>query len=163
MWHAQQHARGRVVGLCLVLAACGAGASETIPFANAPGSIYAPLYSPPPSPRGIAPTILSAQTGGIVCNDMRLTGKRIGAIKGKLPGCGVSAPVRVTSIAGVTLSSPVRLNCRTASAFADWTEQHAKPEATKLMGARLVKIYQTCCTPYASGFRRAVQGMCMTA
>jgi hypothetical protein len=126
--------------LLAVLAACGAAAEPGVPFADAPGSRFAPLYSPPPSPRGVPPTILSAPSGRVLCNDMRLLGKPIGAIAGKLQGCGVKSPVRVTSIAGVALSSPVRVNCRTAVALADWTDQHAKPEAVKLMGSRLVKM-----------------------
>ena len=131
----------RAALLVAVLAACGATAEpETVPFADAPGTRFAPLSSPPPSPRGVPPTILSAGNSRAVCNDPRIIGKPIGKIIGKLPGCGITSPVRVTSVAGVALSSPARINCRTAVALADWTEQHAKPAAPKLMGAQLTKL-----------------------
>lgn len=135
----------RTALLLIVLAACGATAepgapSGSVPFANAPGTQFAPLRSPSPSPRGVPPKILTVDTGGVICNDPRLIGKPIGAIVGKVPGCGIKAPVRVSLVVGVALSTPARINCRTAVALADWTEQHAKPEAIKLMGARLTKI-----------------------
>ena len=123
----------------LVFAACGACAADTarrIPFANAPGTEFAPLYAPPPSPRGVPPTILSVP-GGVVCNDRRLVGKRIARIPGRLPACGIERPVRITEVAGVALSSPIRVNCQTASALADWTERHAKPAARSAFGKEL--------------------------
>lgn len=48
--------------------------------------------------------------------------------------------MRVTSVAGVALSQPIRVNCNTAVALADWTEARAKPAARRLMGARLTRM-----------------------
>ncbi|MGB0927392.1 MAG: extensin family protein [Pikeienuella sp.] len=132
----------RTVAALLAFVACSACASERtpkLPFADAPGTIHAPIYSPPPSPRGVPPTQLSIP-GGIVCNDRRLTGKRIARIPGRIPACGIANPVKVTAVAGVKLTAPIRVNCQTASALADWTEQHAKPAAAKYLNSPLTKI-----------------------
>lgn len=120
--------------------------SRPIPYANAPGTIYAPLRSPEPSPRGVAPTVLNvpglrqrgAAIEGQVCGDARIIGRRISRIDG-VGACGISEPVRVTSVAGIPLTNSLRVNCRTAIAFADWTEKSAIPLASA-MSAQLTKM-----------------------
>ncbi|SDI94688.1 extensin family protein [Aliiruegeria lutimaris] len=42
-------------------------------------------------------------------------------------GCGIANPVRVTSIAGVTLSQPATIDCETAKALNNWVENGIKP------------------------------------
>lgn len=136
----------RLAAAMLALAVCSACASEAgsgtasaLPFADAPGSVYAPLYSPPPSPRGVPPKVVTMPVG-VICNDKRVVGKRIRRINGRLPACGIAEPVRVTAVSGIALTTPIRVNCKTAKALANWTEQHAKPAAVDLMNSPLVKM-----------------------
>ncbi|MEM7270269.1 MAG: extensin family protein [Pseudomonadota bacterium] len=130
--------RRAALALAAVLtSACVSSSSSEpdIPYADAPGSEYAPLRSPWPSPRGVAPTPVEI-SGGPVCGDRRIIGKRIATIEG--PGaCGVAAPVRVTSVAGVALTAPIRIGCEAAIALAEWTEDSAIPAAS---GASLASM-----------------------
>lgn len=147
----------------LLLAACGAAADAArpaVPYANAAGSQHAPLYAPAPSPRGVAPVIRKLPTGGFACNDQRLQGRKLSPITGNIEGCGIAAPVRITAVAGVTLTPPIRVNCEAARALADWTEQHAKPEAVALRGQSLVAM--TTASSYACRTRNRQAGAKMS-
>lgn len=53
--------------------------------------------------------------------------------------CGIDNPVRVTSIAGVTLTNTALVECETALALRKWLEKSAKP-ALKRKGGGLVSI-----------------------
>ncbi len=146
---------GLIAALALVATACAGSPTpepRPVPYANAPGSIYAPLRAPAPSPRGIAPTVLnvpglvnpgsssdvaSGKTG-VMCGDPRLLGRSISRIDGA-GACGIANPVRITSVAGIQLKNAVRINCKAAKAFADWTERSAKPSA-EVMGAVLTHM-----------------------
>lgn len=108
---------------------------QPIPYADAPGTEFAPLLSPTPRPApraGVRPRVRPVQAaapkGGAICGDARLVGQRIAEIDGR-GACGIARPVKVTSVAGVQLTAPVRINCETAIAFADWVERSAKPAA----------------------------------
>jgi hypothetical protein len=101
---------------------------------------------PPPRPKGFAarsaqgdaPAVVKAglfgglgQTRqparGSVCGDRSIRGERIAAIKGRLPGCGIAEPVRVTEIDGIRLSQPAIMDCTTAAALKDWINIGARP------------------------------------
>lgn len=138
-----------IAALALFATACAGSPTpepRPVPYANAPGSIYAPPRAPAPSPRGVAPTVLnvpglrkpSHSAEGAVCGDPRILGKAIARIEGA-GACGISNPVRVTSVSGIRLKSAIRVNCSTAKAFADWTEQSAIP-AADVMGASLTEM-----------------------
>ena len=140
---------GLIAVLALVATACAGSPTpkpRPVPYANAPGSIYAPLRSPGPSPRGVAPTVLNVpgllkpgqSVEGSVCSDPRILGRRISTINGA-GACGISAPVRVTSVSGIRLKNAIRVNCEAAKAFADWTDRSAKPSA-EVMGAVLTNM-----------------------
>ena len=140
---------GLIALLALTATACASSPTPTprpVPYANAPGSIYAPLRSPAPSPRGVAPTVLNVPglrkpgraVEGAVCGDPRLLGRQIGRINGA-GACGIGDPVRITSVSGVRLRSAIRVNCKTAKAFADWTDASAIP-AAEVMGAPLTQM-----------------------
>lgn len=146
---------GLIALLALTATACAGSPPpepRPVPYANAPGSIYAPLRTPAPSPRGIAPTVLNVPglsnpassrdvaSGkvGVMCGDPRLLGRQIARIDGA-GACGIDQPVRINSVAGVQLKNAVRVNCKAARAFADWTEKTAKPSA-EVMGALLTHM-----------------------
>ncbi|MCD9149582.1 extensin-like domain-containing protein [Pseudophaeobacter flagellatus] len=57
---------------------------------------------------------------GSVCGDIDIQGKEIGAVVGTMPGCGAADAVRVTSVAGVTLSQSSVMTCETAAALKRW-------------------------------------------
>lgn len=68
----------------------------------------------------------SAQISGAICNSRSVLGERIAPIDGA-GACGIAKPVRVTSVAGVALSTPATLNCPTARALETWVIEGAKP------------------------------------
>ncbi|MEM7546105.1 MAG: extensin family protein [Pseudomonadota bacterium] len=133
--------RGAAAALAaLIVAGCG-GSSLPQAGAEAGGSVsiasrYAPRYSPLPPRRGIAPVDI-VMPGGMICGDPRLLGRPIGRIRGTNPSCGIENPVSVTSVAGVALPRAARVNCETAIAFADWTDQVAKPSARQVLSTEL--------------------------
>ncbi len=63
---------------------------------------------------------------GSVCGDRSIRGQAISPIAGRLRGCGVSNPVRVTAVDGVTLTSPATINCTAAKALKKWVTQSVK-------------------------------------
>lgn len=84
-----------------------------------------------------APTLSSNE---MVCRDPRLRGDPRPTVVGHMAGCGILTPVRVSEIAGIKLSSPATLDCRTARTFANWVTGVAKPAATEILGRRLTKV-----------------------
>lgn len=64
---------------------------------------------------------------GAICGDRRLKGERVASISGKLAGCGVENPVRITSVDGVTLSQQSVMDCATAKTLSSWVSKHLKP------------------------------------
>ena len=64
---------------------------------------------------------------GAVCGSPSIVGQPLATIPGRLRGCGVAKPVRVTAVAGVRLSTPAVLDCRTARALAAWVEGGVRP------------------------------------
>ncbi len=70
---------------------------------------------------------------GSVCGDPGLQGATIGRVAG--PGaCGIEGAVEVRSVAGIALSSPARIDCRTAEAFLRWVEAAARPQFANVGG-----------------------------
>jgi hypothetical protein len=64
---------------------------------------------------------------GSVCGSPSIQGQRLSPIVGRIAGCGIKEPVRVTSVAGVRLSQAATLNCATAQALERWIERGLKP------------------------------------
>jgi len=64
---------------------------------------------------------------GALCGDPDLRGEVLAPITGKVRGCGIKEPVRVTEVAGVRLSTPATLDCPTARALRAWVEDGLKP------------------------------------
>ncbi|MCB1366147.1 MAG: extensin family protein [Rhodobacteraceae bacterium] len=73
----------------------------------------------------VAPTTIGRS--GKVCNDPRIQGEVLEPITGARSGCGISAPVRITSVAGVTLSQQAIMDCRTAQTLTDWVSSSLTP------------------------------------
>ncbi|MFK7945641.1 MAG: extensin family protein [Paracoccaceae bacterium] len=101
-----------------------------------------PIPKPRPSSEQIPPPRVTAPAKGkLICEDPRLVGTRAQNVIGHLPGCGILNPVKIREIAGVKLSSPATLDCRTARTFANWVSGVAQPEARRTLGARISKIW----------------------
>lgn len=79
-----------------------------------------------------APTL--AGPTGSVCGDPAIIGQRLSKIPGRLRGCGVDNPVRVTAVGGIRLSQGSTLNCTTAKALKSWVQNAVKPTVGKLGG-----------------------------
>lgn len=63
---------------------------------------------------------------GAICGDADIQGDAIGNVPGN-GSCGVQDAVRVRAIAGVQLSTPATLDCRTASALKTWVQRGVLP------------------------------------
>lgn len=64
---------------------------------------------------------------GAVCGDPAIKGEKLASITSKVKGCGVSEPVRVTSVDGIRLSQPATIDCETAIALKTWVQQVMRP------------------------------------
>ena len=80
---------------------------------------------PAPSKRKSKSQELSAK--GSVCGDPEIKGEVLAAIRGKVKGCGLENPVRVTQVAGIRLSEPATIDCETAEAFKTWINRGLRP------------------------------------
>ena len=78
------------------------------------------------------PVATSSQ--GSVCGDPSIRGQKLATIPGRLRGCGIKNPVKVTSVDGVTLSQPATLNCDAAKALDTWVSRSVKPAVGQLGG-----------------------------
>lgn len=97
---------------------------------------------PPRKPTPVVPAVAApATSGSMVCRDPRLTGRAVSNIVGRIPGCGIFEPVKLTSIAGIRLTTPATLDCRTARTFANWLTGVADVEARRMLGARITKVW----------------------
>lgn len=76
---------------------------------------------------------------GAVCGDPDLQGTPVGAVPGRIRGCGVQDAVRLRSVDGVTLSQEAVMDCGTAKALKSWVSRSAKPELRSL-GGGLVRL-----------------------
>ncbi len=94
----------------------------------------APARSPRPAPRPDMRRATATATGdqgaparGALCGRRQIRGETIATIPGRLAGCGIARPVRVSEVSGVRLNTPAIMNCRTARTLDDWVRQQAKP------------------------------------
>lgn len=68
---------------------------------------------------------------GAVCGNVALQGEDIGTVGTPGSGCGIADAVRLRSVAGVRLSTPARMDCRTAAAVLRWVEGSVKPSLAR--------------------------------
>lgn len=71
---------------------------------------------------------------GSVCGDPEIRGTTIPPITARIKGCGLADGVRVTSVAGVKLSTPAEIDCTTAKALKTWVKRGAIPAVGKSGG-----------------------------
>lgn len=71
---------------------------------------------------------------GSVCGVNTVKGVRLQPIPGRINGCGVEEPVKVVSVAGVSLSQPITVDCPTAVALDTWVRYAVKPTVGRLGG-----------------------------
>jgi hypothetical protein len=111
-------------------------------FGNA--ALVAPL---PPERPSFPPVVTMAPSAPLpgpvemVCRDPRLAGDPKPDIidVGSL-ACGIDDPVRITSIAGIQLSQPALLGCRTARRLADWLIGVVKAEALEHLQSNIAEV-----------------------
>ncbi|MEO1308724.1 MAG: extensin family protein [Pseudomonadota bacterium] len=73
------------------------------------------------------PNSVTLSRKGSVCGVPEIRGESIAPIPGRIKGCGVADPVKVTAVAGVALSTPITVDCTTAQALNSWVDQGVKP------------------------------------
>lgn len=71
---------------------------------------------------------------GAVCGDVSIQGEAIGAVPGRISGCGVESAVRISSVSGVRLSTKSTMDCGTARALKVWVDGSAKPALSRKGG-----------------------------
>jgi hypothetical protein len=116
-----------------------------------PATRLAVLRSPRPEPRpenhlrrsivrasGLVPTQPSPNAiigrRGSVCGDPRIRGEALAPIAGRINGCGLDAPVKITEVDGVRLSTAATVDCATAEALTEWVSGTVKPTVGRLGG-----------------------------
>lgn len=87
----------------------------------------APVQDIAVAPTQKKPKREKASKKGSVCGDPAIKGEKLAAISSKVKGCGVSEPVRVTSVDGIRLSQPATIDCDTAAALKTWVQQAMRP------------------------------------
>lgn len=81
----------------------------------------------------------SGQKIGRICRDRELQGIEVGRVPGKLAGCGIRDAVKLYSVNGVQLSTPVTIECDTAHALKKWMER-GMDKAVGRTGGGVVKL-----------------------
>lgn len=71
---------------------------------------------------------------GSVCGDRGIRGQALSRIRGRISACGITNPVKVTEVDGVTLSTPATIDCTTAKALKQWVHSGAKPAVGRMGG-----------------------------
>lgn len=107
------------------------------PTAFAVGKSLRPKLRPKGFARKIAAATPKPSTGGRrgrVCGVNEIKGQSISAIPGKIRGCGIADPVRVTEVSGLKLSQPAVMDCTTAKALNTWVREGVFPAVGRLGG-----------------------------
>ncbi|WP_212751862.1 extensin family protein [Roseovarius arcticus] len=82
---------------------------------------------------------------GAVCSDWTIVGENRKPFSGKLRGCGIAEPVRISIVSDVLLSQLAMMDCKTAVTLKTWLENTAKPafadQGGGLKGLRLSGHY----------------------
>lgn len=73
-----------------------------------------------------APAIIGPAERGL-CGVRAIEGRRLPRITSSTRGCGIAEPVSVTSVHGIPLSRPARVDCDLARAFAEWVDDSLVP------------------------------------
>ena len=92
-----------------------------------------------------------------LCNNPAILGEAVSPISEG--ACGIENPVAVRYVAGVRLSAPATLNCRTAGILADWMANDAQ-NAVKKLRSQITDI--TVFASYACRTRNSQRGARMS-
>ncbi|MBL3566935.1 extensin family protein [Rhodovulum sulfidophilum] len=112
-------------------AAAGRGLDRSLRPVPRPSDLLAKLAA---AGLGRQPSAVSTPRRGVVCGDPAIAGEMIAPIVGRIAGCGVARPVRVSAVDGVALSQPVTVDCATARALRSWVSNGIKPAVGRLGG-----------------------------
>ncbi|MEH6773304.1 MAG: extensin family protein [Cereibacter changlensis] len=122
------------------------------PAAQKPG-IFANMFRPKPRPpeQVVAAAAVRVRPGaalvqprkGSVCGDPSIRGEVLAPITGKLRGCGIDEPVKITSVDGVKLSMAATVDCSTAKALKTWINRGLRPAMGEVMALQVAGAY-TC-------------------
>ena len=122
----------------LQLPSCAQVAEEPA-AARAEGVPPIPPRKPPVPAEALTAT--APAPDGIICKDPRLQGKPVDNVVGRIPGCGIYAPVKLTAISGIKFTTPATLDCPTARTVANWLTGVADVEARRTLGARISRVW----------------------
>lgn len=125
-------------------------------FANAPEQSLFPKYRPvaatvslPVSPfpkqrpSALNTTVAKAvkiSTKGSVCGRRLIKGQSLPRIQGPIRGCGIKAPVKLTSVAGVSLRPAATVDCTTAKALEKWLTGAVQPAFANKGGVTQIRV-----------------------
>ncbi|MCP5075862.1 MAG: extensin family protein [Rhodobacteraceae bacterium] len=76
---------------------------------------------------------------GSVCGVRGIRGYSVRRVSGKIKGCGISKPVKITEIDGVKLTREALVGCDAAKSLYSWVNRSAKPTVGR-KGGGLAKI-----------------------
>lgn len=85
---------------------------------------------PSPRSRAIVEKALAIRrerARGAVCGDPDLQGSVVGAVPGRISGCGIDEAIKLRSVSGLKLSTRATIDCPTARALKTWVERSVKP------------------------------------
>ncbi|MCT4370307.1 extensin family protein [Yangia mangrovi] len=97
--------------------------------ARSPQAIPRSLRPSPRSPAVVeqALAVRRERVRGAVCGDPDLQGSVIGAVPGRIKGCGIEEAIKLRSVSGLALSTRATIDCPTARALKTWVERAVKP------------------------------------
>ncbi|WP_147125858.1 extensin family protein [Shimia ponticola] len=163
-------ALGRLSLVALLVASqAGADAPETSPrpqlrgeSASATTNLIRPKARPAPAKAALSPEApvealdlslrpkarpaevsraVARRQAGSVCGIADIRGTQVAPITGRIAGCGVAAPVKVRSVAGVQLSTAATMDCNTAKALRRWVNEGVRPAVgTQGGGVRQLRV-----------------------
>ncbi|MEQ9694915.1 extensin family protein [Shimia sp. SDUM112013] len=94
---------------------------------------------PEPRETNSASRVRSTRVGK-VCKDRNLRGLEVGAVAGRLSGCGIDkGAIRLYEVSGVKLSTPAVMECDTARALKKWVDG-GMSKSVKRYGGGVVEL-----------------------
>lgn len=101
-----------------------------------------PSRPSPPPVVAVVPGLPLLNPAEMVCRDPRLAGDpRPDIIDVGSLACGIDDPVLISSVAGIRLSQPALLGCRTARRVADWLTGVVKAEALEHLQSNIAEVH----------------------
>ncbi|QFU09602.1 hypothetical protein PARPLA_00839 [Rhodobacteraceae bacterium THAF1] len=80
------------------------------------------------------PDLAPSGVPGAICGSAAIRGVAIAPVPGRIAGCGVAEPVKVSMVQGVALSRAATMDCRTAQALSNWVGSAVRPAIGRLGG-----------------------------